>query len=337
MGKKLSSKTVSENQLKPGKCSKAFSKLHLRFAWRKQNLTSIQRGYASSRLCPRCSSLLSLRRYLLVTWRLTNMFTCSLSCGAPAQTKGSILCKGRHWHPVWWWSGRGSWCDGSQPWRQGVIKTSHCSSRCWCSCSIGLYRQGWMQEEYGTGGISINAQRFGFEKWRRRMKLYGSRVAIILSGCPSRGAWPLQSRWMKSKGWPGSLLVNLCLKFGEERPLQKCLSLPTFAFYLHLEGLHKGVKLYKCSRIGMGRVLSNHGVFWLLFISPQTQVLAGTGFSVWLINFLPPYMEMPLLIIIITLQSFVAFLADVSQSLLKKKVRTTGTISHIAKPLQRDR
>lgn len=43
----------------------------------------------------------------------------------------------------------------------GCDQTSHRSNS---SCGIRLYMQGWMKEDYGTGGISINAQRFGVEE-----------------------------------------------------------------------------------------------------------------------------------------------------------------------------
>lgn len=52
-------------------------------------------------------------------------------------------------------------------------------------------------------------------------------------------------------------------------------------------------------------------------LPPQPPVLAGADFTVSLISLLPASMEMLLLIIIVTPESFVAFLAGVSQRVLK--------------------
>lgn len=68
-------------------------------------------------------------------------------------------------------------------------------------------------------------------------------------------------------------------------------------------------------------------------LDPQLQVLAGTDFSVLLINLVTLSMEILLLIIIVTFGSFVAFLVKP----VKKRVRAIVTILHIGKLLQRER
>lgn len=264
------------------------------------------------RLCPRCSSLLSLLQYLLGEMKADKYLHLWSLMWDICPNNGQHPGKGRHWQAVWGCSAWGRRCEGQslegQVWSPPPLQPQ-----------LLVLLQGWVKEGRGTRGISINAQSWAWVVTEED-------EALWLKGCnhffrvpqPGHPAPPVQmDEEQRRTGLPAQ--VNLCLTLGGvKRPPQKCLSLPTFAFYLHLEGLHKGVKLYKCLRIGMGRVLSNYGVFWLLFISPQTQVLAGTDFRVWLISLLPPYMEMPLLAIIIMPHSFIAFLADVSQTVKKE-------------------
>lgn len=184
---------------------------------------------------------------------------------------GPILCKGRCRHallrPSGWLGQLRRWVavPKGRVWLQPpvAVTAAGASAGLGCMCSVGL------RKKMVWGEISINAEGFEFEKSLRRMELYGSWAVGTFSGCPSQGARPLQSKWVRSRGGLGSLLANLCLQLGGmERPLQKRLILLRFTFYLPSERLLTGVKLHSHFKTDTGAVLNSHWILWILFVSP---------------------------------------------------------------------